>query len=122
MSDGSGADASGTGDDIRRRYGAALDLLTAKQPEACAAELEKILNDRPDFLDVYEGLAVVYSKLGRLDEAIGLMDRLVEKDPDSLMAHVNLSVFYMKKGMKEAAEVEKAKATVLQFSRGNKKI
>jgi Tfp pilus assembly protein PilF len=108
-------------EDIRRRYGSALDLLTAKQPEACAAELEKILAERPDFLDVYEGLAVVYSKLGRLDEAIDLMNRLVEKDPDSLMAHVNLSVFYMKKGMKDEAEVEKAKATVLQFSRGSKK-
>lgn len=108
-------------DELRRRYGAALDLLTQKNPEACAAELEKILADAPDFLDVYEGLAVVYGRLGRTDEAIDLMKRLVEKDPESMMAHVNLSVFYMKKGMKDEAEVEKAKATVLQFSRGRKK-
>lgn len=104
-------------DEARRRYGAALDLLAKKQPEACAAEMEKILTEDPDFLDVYEGLAVVYNRLGRVDEAIDLMKRLAAKDPESLMAHVNLSVFYMKKGMKEEAEVEKAKATVLQFSR-----
>lgn len=108
-------------DDLRRRYGAALDLLTQKNPEGCAEQLEEILAGQPDFLDVYEGLAVVYSRLGRLDEAIALMHRLAEKDPESMMAHVNLSVFYMKKGMKDEAEVEKAKATVLQFSRGRKK-
>ena len=107
-------------DEVRRRYGAALDHLSRKDPEACAAELEKIVAEEPDFLDAYEGLAVVYGKLGRTDEAIALMRRLIEKDPESLMAHVNLSVFYMKKGMKEEAEVEKAKATVLQFSRGSK--
>lgn len=107
-------------DDLRRRYGAALELLKQKQPESCAAELEKILGEAPDFLDVYEGLAVLYSRLGRVDEAIALMDRLIEKDPDSIMARVNLSVFYMKKGMKDEAEVQKAKATVLQFSRGKK--
>lgn len=105
------------GDGIRRRYGAALDLLAKKQTEACVAEMERILAEEPDFLDVYEGLAVVYNRLGRVDEAIDLMKRLAAKDPESLMAHVNLSVFYMKKGMKEEAEVEKAKATVLQFSR-----
>ncbi|MBP9732988.1 MAG: tetratricopeptide repeat protein [Candidatus Omnitrophica bacterium] len=109
-------------DAVRRRYGAALDLLTAKQPDACVVEIEKIHAEHPEFLDAYEGLAVVYSKLGRLDEAIEVMNRLVGKDPDSLMAHVNLSVFYMKKGMKDEAEVEKAKATVLQFSRGSKKL
>lgn len=108
-------------DELRRRLGVALDLLIRQQPEACASELEKLLADAPDFLETYESLAVVYSKLGRLDEAIDLMKRLAEKDPESLMAHVNLSVFYMKKGMKDEAEVEKAKATVLQFSRGSKK-
>ena len=109
-------------DELRRRYSAALDLLSQKKPEACAAEMEKILAEAPDFLDVYEGLAVLYNRLGRVDEAIALMKRLAEKDPESLMAHVNLSVFYMKKGMKDEAEVEKAKATVLQFSRGKKKV
>ena len=108
-------------DEVRRRYGAALDLLSRKDPVACAAELEKIVAEQPDFLDAVEGLAVVYSRLGRLDDAIALMKRLAEKDPDSIMAHVNLSVFYMKKGLKDEAEVEKAKATVLQFSRGGKK-
>ena len=108
-------------DDLRRRYSAALDLLSQKKPEACAAELEKIVAEFPDFLDAYESLAVVWSRNGKVDEAIGLMKRLAEKDPDSLMARVNLSVFYMKKGMKDEAEVEKAKATVLQFSRGSRK-
>ena len=107
-------------DELRRRFGAALDLLALKRPEECAAELEKLLTDAPDFLEPYEALAVLYGRTGRVDDAIALMDRLIEKDPDSIMARVNLSVFYMKKGMKDEAEVQKAKATVLQFSRGKK--
>jgi Flp pilus assembly protein TadD len=60
---------------------------------------------------------MTYSRLGRLDRAIEIMQRLGEKDPANPMSHTNLSVFYMKQGLKEKAEEEKAKATVLQFAR-----
>ena len=77
--------------------------------------------EHPDFLESYEGLAIVLSREGLFDEAIEVMKKLLEQDPQSMMAHTNLSVFYMHKGMKEVAEEWKAKATVLGFSQFKKK-
>ncbi len=103
--------------DSRQDYSRALDLFGEGKLDQAGRAMEEILKRDPDFLDTYEGLAVIYSRLNRLDDAIDLMKRLAEKDPDNIMAHTNLSVFYMRKGMKEIAEEEKAKATVLQFSK-----
>ena len=38
------------------------------------------------------------------------MDKLIEVDPDSIMAHSNKSLYLMKLGKIEEAEVEKEKA------------
>ena len=40
-----------------------------------------------------------------LDESILLMRKLIELDPESIMARTNLSVLYMKKGMKNESGV-----------------
>jgi Tfp pilus assembly protein PilF len=44
----------------------------------------------------------------------------VALEPDRIMAHTNLSVYYMKLGDKENAEDEKAKAMVLQMKQAMK--
>jgi folate-binding protein YgfZ len=72
----------------------------------------KLLRDAleldPFLEDAYESLGVILSKRGHLDEAISLMKKLAEMNPESVMAHTNLSVFYLEKGLKEEAEEEKA--------------
>ncbi len=55
------------------------------------------------------------SKQDKLDEAISVMKRLAEIDPTEIMAHTNLSIYYMKQGRIEDAEKEKAEATAIQF-------
>ncbi len=62
----------------------------------------------PHFEDAYEALGVILNRRGQGDEAIELMQKLAQLNPDSVMAHTNLSVFYMEKGLKEKAEEEKA--------------
>jgi len=62
----------------------------------------------PSLEDAYEALGVVLSKRGQLDEAITLMKKLATINEDSVMAHTNLSVFYVEKGLKDEAEEEKA--------------
>ncbi|HIA10593.1 MAG TPA: aminomethyltransferase, partial [Flavobacteriales bacterium] len=52
-----------------------------------------------------------------MDEAISLMKRLVEINPEEIMAHSNLSVYYMQQGRIEDAEREKGEATALQFEK-----
>ncbi len=45
------------------------------------------------------------------------MKRLVEINPEEIMAHSNLSVYYMQQGRIEDAEREKGEATALQFEK-----
>jgi len=73
----------------------------------------------PTFEDAYESLGVILNRHGRVDEAIYYMKILERLNPDCLMAHTNLSVFYVAKGMIEEAEEEKAKASVLQMKQAS---
>ncbi len=95
----------------------AIDLFGKGELDEAATALGALIGTHPDFADAYESLGMIRYRQGKLDEAIQWMDKLAALRPDYAMAHTNLSVFYMKKGMKEKAEEEKAKATVLQFSK-----
>jgi folate-binding protein YgfZ len=79
--------------------------------------LEEALLLHPRFEDAYEVLGVILHRQGRTDDAIGIMRQLAALNPDCLMAHTNLSVFYVAKGLIPEAEEEKAKAAVLQIQR-----
>ncbi|MBI4432512.1 MAG: tetratricopeptide repeat protein [Candidatus Omnitrophica bacterium] len=96
-------------------YEKAIDLFAAGKKEEAAAALLSLIESHPDCADAYESLGMIYYKMGRLDEAIDWTTRLAAMRPEYPMAHTNLSIFYMKKGMKERAEEEKAKAVVLSF-------
>lgn len=88
----------------------------ALDEDGSAIELlrEAVLLD-PAFEDAYEALGVILNRHHRVDEAIHFMQILGRLNPDSVMAHTNLSVFYVAKGMIPEAEEEKAKAAVLQM-------
>lgn len=77
--------------------------------------LREILILDPCFEDAYEALAVILSKENKLNEAINLMKSLAELNPDSVMAHSNLSQFYVQQGLKELAEEEKALALSIRM-------
>ncbi len=104
----------------RDAYEKAVDLFGQGRSEEAAAALETLIAAHPDFYDAYESLGMVLYRMGRLDDAIAWTEKLAALKPDAAMAHTNLSVFYMKKGDKERAEVEKAKAVVLSFSNPKK--
>ncbi len=88
------------------------DLLTNE----VIPKLREALSLDPNLIDAYEALGAILARLDTTEsyeEAITLMHQLSERDPDRIMAHTNLSVYYMKLGDKERAEEEKAIATVL---------
>jgi folate-binding protein YgfZ len=95
-----------------RLYAKGLDLYAKETDESAVSESIKLLRDAlaldPTMENAYEALGVILSKRGDLNEAIQLMKRLCEINPDSIMAHTNLSVFYIEQGLKEEAEEEKA--------------
>lgn len=79
--------------------------------------LKEAVSLDPKFEDAYEALGVILNRHQRVDEAIHYMLRLAALNPNCLMAHTNLSVFYVAKGMIAEAEEEKAKAAVLGIQR-----
>ena len=101
--------------DKKTAYEKALDRFGEGKLEEAALEFEKIIQGDPNFLDAYEALSRTYYKMGQIDDAIVWMEKLAVLKPGYAMAHTNLSIYYMKKGMKEKAEEEKSKATVLNF-------
>lgn len=100
----------------RRLYDAALAEF-ANGSEAKSIEmLRHVVECDPHFADAYESLGVILSRQNQLDEAIALMHRLAELDPKCIMAHANLSLYYMQLNEIEKAEEEKAIAMSIRMS------
>lgn len=100
----------------RKLYDQALDLFTRGDNETEPLQLlEEAISLNPLFEDAYESLGVILSKQNNIDKAIEVMLHLAKINPDSIMAHTNLSVFYLEKGWKEKAEEEKAISTTIQM-------
>ena len=77
------------------------------------------LNDKNT--DAYEALGVILGHQEKYNEAIKLMKTLAKIDPNAVMPHTNLSLFYMKQGLIEKAEEEKAQATILGMKQAGRK-
>lgn len=88
----------------------ALQDFAREKNELAIEKLKEAIILNPTFEDAYESLGVIISKTEghSTDEAIAVMNELVRLNPDSVMAHTNLSVFYVEQGNKEKAEEEKA--------------
>ncbi len=107
-------------DFARRLYDEALarfEADAADEDESSIEYLREALVLAPDFEDAYEALGVILHRHGRTDEAVEVMLRLADMNPDCVMAHTNLSVFYVAKGLIAEAEAEKAKAEHLSMKR-----
>lgn len=95
----------------------AIRLFSQGDDAQAQALLEEALRLDPGFADGYEALGVLLGRREKFAEAIDIFKRLEEVAPNEPMVHTNLSLFYMKLGDKVAAEEEKAKAIVKQFSK-----
>ncbi|HSN55664.1 MAG TPA: tetratricopeptide repeat protein, partial [Candidatus Sulfomarinibacteraceae bacterium] len=94
---------------------AASAAFAEDRPDRALELLDRALAIRPAFADAVEASGVILGRLGRHDEAIARMHRLLEVDPTSVMAHSNLSLFYNRLGDIEAAERHLALATRASF-------
>lgn len=80
------------------------------------ASFKRAIELNPTHGDAYEALGVMLGREDRFDEAISWMEKLAVLDETSVLAHTNLSMFYMKKGEIEKAEDHKARATMKSFA------
>ncbi len=96
----------------RQLYEEALDRFAREKDDDETSHAESLLREalmlEPTMEDAYEALGVILSRRNRLPEAVSLMKTLVDLNADSVMAHANLSVFYMQQELIEQAEEEKA--------------
>jgi tetratricopeptide (TPR) repeat protein len=94
-------------------YYAALDFYAEGHHEEAISEYEAAIAADPSFVDAMHGLARVYQDMQQLDKAIAVANRIVELDPDDVLAHTSLSILYQRKGMVPEAEAEANKARIL---------
>lgn len=102
-------------DRVGSLYEEALAEFATGDESRSIALLQDALILNPLHADCYEALGVILSRQDKLEDAVQVMKKLAELNPQSVMAHANLSVFYMQQGDKEAAEEEKAIAMSIRM-------
>lgn len=96
-------------------YDEAVSLFHEDKDEESIVQLNKAIEINPSFADAYESLGVIYGRIKEFEKAIEVMKKLSDVDPSSVMAHTNMSMYYMQLGDKETAEEHKSTATIKQF-------
>ena len=90
------------------QYDAAIALRDQGKPEEAIAALEALVAEHADFKLAYQGLAVLYQKADRCDEAIASAKKVIELDPEDPFSFTQLSVIAQRCG--RIAEAEDALA------------
>ena len=92
-----------------------MKLFAGDQEQQAIERLREAISVDPKNGDAVEALGVILSRHERYEEAIVLMKELVRVDPDSVMGHTNLSLYFMKLGMREEAEDAQGQALRLSW-------
>lgn len=96
-------------------YMAGLKLFGEQKHEEAIAEYERALAGNPDWVDVLLAKATCQSSLGRNEEAVETVQRVIELAPNDAMAFTSLSIFLMRMGKIEEAEAAQAKARMISW-------
>ena len=96
-------------------YRTALQAYREKQSVQAVQQLEEVLKLSPAFYDAREALAVIFYNEKRYDDALRILTDWIALQPESIMAHTNLSRCYVAKGMILEAEKEQAAARTLTW-------
>src|ERR1700678_4133398 len=105
---------SSTAEDL---YHEGLDRLAEGDAAGAAQPLRRCLEADPGMLDAMHGLIRALQEQGDLDAAIAVAQRLLQLDPDEVLAHTSLSILYQHKGMVPEAEAEALQAKLLGWKK-----
>jgi tetratricopeptide (TPR) repeat protein len=104
--------------EARALYRQAFDHFVNDRLDEAIAIYRRSIELDAELAIAWNGLAMALAQQNDLDGAIEAGLRLVELEPEEALGHTSLSMFYMRKGMIQEAEDEKAIATRLSM-RGN---
>ena len=94
---------------------AASAAFATDETERALELLDRAVEICPSHADAFESLGVILGRLGRHEEAIAQMRRLLEIEPASIMAHSNLSLYFNQLGDIDQAEHHLGMATRLSM-------
>jgi len=101
--------------DRKTHYLAGLKLFGQDRHAEAIEEYKQALELSPDWTEAMHALATAYSKLGRQDEAIEVVQRIIELEPEDAFAYTSLSIFLQRKGLIPEAEQAAAKARMISW-------
>jgi protein O-mannosyl-transferase len=93
-------------------YYAGLDLFGAGKLEEAIAEYRSALSLDPKFTDALHGLAQAYFAKNDFDSAVGVLQQILELDPEDVLAWTTISRAYQRRGMITEAEHAANKARI----------
>jgi Flp pilus assembly protein TadD len=98
-------------------YHEGLDRLAEGDPAGAAQTLRHCLELDPGMLDAMHGLIRALQEQGEFDAATAVAQRLLQLDPDEVLAHTSLSILFQHKGMIAEAEAEALQAKLLGWKK-----
>jgi len=98
-------------------YHEGLDRLAEGDAAGAAQKLRDCLEVDPGMLDAMHGLIRALQEQREFDPAIVVAQRLLQLDPDEVLAHTSLSILYQHKGMIAEAEAEALQAKLLGWKK-----
>ncbi len=98
-------------------YDRAVDCVADGDLNGAVTAYGEALAMDADYADALEGLAMALADLGRFDEAIAAALRVVELQPDEILAYTNVSRIYQKSGDVPRAEEWAAKGRMVDWKR-----
>jgi Flp pilus assembly protein TadD len=98
-------------------YHEGLDRMAEGDAAGAAQKLRDCLEVDPGMLDAMHGLIRALQEQREFDAAIAVAQRLLQLDPDEVLAHTSLSILYQHKGMIAEAEAEALQAKLLGWKK-----
>ncbi len=102
-------------DNATEHYLAGLSLFGENKHDEAIAEFDAALAEKLDWVDALLAKATCQSGLGKHEEAVKTVERVIVLTPDDAMAHTSLSIFFMRLGKIPEAEAAQAKARMISW-------
>ena len=100
--------------EVAALYKEAFGAFTRGDTEQAISGFQRVIEADPTFALGYQGLAEVYSRADRLDEAVDTIRKAIELEPDESLFLTSLSRFLQRQGKIPEAEEAAARAARLQ--------
>ena len=105
--------------ELKAKYQEAFDAFLRQDYDAAIAGYLGVIEADPKFELAYQGLAEVYSRVDRLDDAIDTIQKAIELDPTETLYLTSLSRFLQRQGKIPEAEEAAARAARIQSGSGS---